>query len=1383
MTMKKITVPFILTLLFSLLLLGCTSSSDDSSNSKSAAPESSGVQLKNTMQFYLLTISEATEKQQVEGDLDAFEAFLVKKEITTVDELNEAFGDAQFVNEVNAFLAEKASLGTRGSGRAIGTFWDSIKGWLEFVTKNFSGMVSNIIAYLTGQGGSTALKINSAIRASVSSIVAGQATAVTFEVDIQGTPISAELWQLNEAGAPIRQLSSLADGGSNGDTKASDGTYSGAVSFNEAQQGVIIVQAIVKGTSEQGTLASKEFFLSVTSNSGIAQSYLLCRDPGDPSTTGDSTVYCNAKTQGCNDLKDPQIGEYNDLAACSRSCRDLVGLTVKNSSSADEVIARCVVGSDSGTTPGSGGIVDGQVVDSLNQAIKGVIATVDLKGIAYQATTAEDGRFSLTIPEAQRKEGYNVQFFKEGYELASQPAVFDLENLKVALGVIVLKVSSIGNKNTRVISGKVVDASTQSSLGEVLITVTDAKSNLRVTSTNAEGNFTMSGEAFELNATYTLNLTKTGYERRNDVSITISGVSNSVIPVITLTQQTGTTLTGTVEDSSNALLLGEIQVKVTDAQSLEQSAVTDASGNFSVAGNFTNGSSYTLAFEGTGYTSGTSQVSITNDGGANALGSPVKLVPVAESPLKTIIGQVLNSSSSAPVVGAQVTIRDAKGNLLKESSSNASGSFYLVSSNLLKETTYSLEANAAGYYTASTTVTIPSGAVYNIPEFISLVSTDTIFSITGEVVDGLGSAGLKGVKVTLQDSKLTTQFGVTGEDGAFKLTSSNFKKDSSYVLTLEKEGYVTRSDVLVTIKEENNEIDGGTAHLFKHVGSITGMVQDDAGVVLSGVEVSTLDTAGETISGSTDNSGSFTLESDFFFLGQKYGLSFSKANYYSLSADAEIVIPSANRITTVQLTMKATISGSVADSKTNAALAGVTVAALNASNQEVTQAQTGSDGKFTLDHTGLVRNKSYKIKIQKSDYLSQEVTYPVSGKSLTPGDNLMNSVLLVSVLPGPVTIRGKVVDYWKNSAGIAAASIAGASVSILDEEGVVRETTTGSTGDFEVHGTFALNKSYDLKVSKTGYTGENDVFITTIKGTTTELDAGIYNLYPVGIFVTYQRCKNDVCDDVLSKSFEFRKQQSYENFLTGKIGFTLTLRDTETIAAADSFYLHLDDTSFPPTLPSGSKISNYVAVGGGAVRGVLGEQLGQESREVLWNVKDFVMYHFYASQTGSYSIDLSDLSNTEMKLYNYAGTELSHQDGKTDFDSKRVHSITPNASDPSKNWYFVRVRGRTNSVYGFYNLKVLGPALSNQLGSLPQTYDVTNTEKGGVISWFDQTNNRLYIAAPNENTSSGSIKIDQFGSVGGLVRSTNFSGTLRAVDTTGDTAKIVKGYFNIIRSE
>jgi len=145
--------------------------------------------------------------------------------------------------------------------------------------------------------------------------------------------------------------------------------------------------------------------------------------------------------------------------------------------------------------------------------------------IVASTTTNESGQYALTI---DRNATYNVKFTKSGYDEQMR------ENISVAesvVGVAVTMVLSSEPPTFAIIAGTVVEQGTNALLSGVQVQATKTGSTTVVASatTNTSGQYSLT---LNINETYNLKFTKSGYEEQTKVNVNLVDVTMALDDVL-----------------------------------------------------------------------------------------------------------------------------------------------------------------------------------------------------------------------------------------------------------------------------------------------------------------------------------------------------------------------------------------------------------------------------------------------------------------------------------------------------------------------------------------------------------------------------------------------------------------------------------------------------------------------------------------------------------------------------------------------------------------------------------------------------------------------------------------------------------------------------------
>jgi len=758
-----------------------------------------------------------------------------------------------------------------------------------------------------------------------------------------------------------------------------------------------------------------------------------------------------------------------------------------------------------------------------------------------------------------------------------------------------------------------------------------------------------------------------------------------------------------------------------------------------------------------------------------------------EVTLRRITGQVYDNFSYKPLLNANVTTTDSAGQVLVVNTDEA-GRFTIESNYLALNSSFAIGVYKSDYITRTdlvAVITAEENPIRNNPVRLY----QKFGAIYGHITDDTSGNALNGVSATLTNSNNQQLTCVSG--GPYDANSS-----APYE-PLEAGKYCPDMD-------------------------------DDFGTNQNGA-----------------NGGGFKIKDQFLLVGTRYPVTLSKTSaacaarssgasdcYRTKTTYADVLLTGNNGVAgaTVALYWDSWIHGTVS------AGSGVTVKLYNASNTYITETVTNGAGEFLLDNPSITRTGSYKLTFEKTGYYSRLIglsaPYDPILVAISPpaGPNDVGAVSMTALPPPTHCVMGTVTDYWTTL------PVDGATVAVFD--GGWRTATTGpaaasggfpalANGQFIIQGNFgntAVN-AFDVEISKTGYTGETLVAKQTLKfthsgvaacpGTPYNLDTQLacdatgvgpvgganctskLQLYPIGVYAVINGG---------SKYFRNQVKQTYEKFLTEKTGLTISGRTGDLILTSsmpqktydfDGIYLHFDDTPrILPNVPEG-KWSNHVPVNPNSsspvANGVLTEGIGADTRTNAWDLKSYVYYHFYAAQPGSYTIETTGSTDTHITLIAQTGANLGSDDDSGTGSNGRIGPI-----NLLRGWYYVKVRGKNDNVFGFFDVRVTGPSqvqtnYSSML-SPTATYSTNcGTSTGNlVVSWYDATGHLLYVAAPGErpsvdlNECSANATIERHGPIGDIIRG-RFDGKLRPIAAAGAAATVstgsFRGFFNILRTE
>ena len=406
---------------------------------------------------------------------------------------------------------------------------------------------------------------------------------------------------------------------------------------------------------------------------------------------------------------------------------------------------------------------------------------------------------------------------------------------------------------------------------------------------------------------------------------------------------------------------------------------------------------------------------ILNGTGVPSVGSMVQMSSTAVT-TGTITGTVTNTAG-APVQGASVT---SGGNGAITGSDGA----YSLSA---PAGTATVTAALSGYQSASTTVTVTSGAS-TTASTLQLAPINP-GNVTGHVVDSNNNA-LAGATITAAGLNTTT-----AADGSYAL---NNLPAGTTTINASLTGFQNGSTSVTVVAGTTTA--APTITLVSGSGTITGTVTSSSGAAISGASVGY---GGGTTT--TNTSGGYTLT------GVPTGTVQLVASASGFQSVTQAVTVNGGATSTANFTLSpatgGTVTGKVTNISNGALLSGATVSWSGGSTT------TNTSGVYTLSN---VTAGTQGITASKTGYLPRTLNVGVtSGATAT--------------LNIPIATAGKITAKVVTSTG---AVVSGATITI--KGGVIATTVTGTTN---TSGLFTTNwipvGGYTVTAAKTGHTTQS----------------------------------------------------------------------------------------------------------------------------------------------------------------------------------------------------------------------------------------------------------------------------------------------------------------------
>lgn len=457
------------------------------------------------------------------------------------------------------------------------------------------------------------------------------------------------------------------------------------------------------------------------------------------------------------------------------------------------------------STPSLAGTISGTVKDSVtNAAISGVLVQVNGQP-TKKATTSSSGTYSIKSVSAG---AVTLNASKSGYVTQNTGSI-----TVPASGTVTAPLILLVKKGT--LSGRVVQPPWIVNISGVTVTASPGGTTA---TTSYNGTFSLSLEP----GTYTLSLAKSGY------------VPNSAGPFSVTSGQTTSTgdlllglaaITGHVISGVDASPMAGATASITGTS---DSTTTDAAGAFTLPTDLSSPQTVTVSKSG--------WVDLTSDVVYPDQGQTVDIGTLALQPALTISGQVIDSVTFAPVVGASVWLPAGDSAL-----TDAAGRFTLSAA----PGTWTLQVALAGY----TSLQVPNVVlVSGVPLDVGVLQLVAFGTLTGHVVRQSDGSPLQGATIVVEGFPYNLTSDATG------LFSAQLRAGPSS-LTASYSGLVPASVSNLTISPHQTT-DVGNVQLYAY-GILTGVVtRSTTGAPVAGA---TVKLTGTTNSTTTDANGRFTL--------------------------------------------------------------------------------------------------------------------------------------------------------------------------------------------------------------------------------------------------------------------------------------------------------------------------------------------------------------------------------------------------------------------------------------------------------------------------------------------------------------------------------------------
>ena len=430
----------------------------------------------------------------------------------------------------------------------------------------------------------------------------------------------------------------------------------------------------------------------------------------------------------------------------------------------------------------------------------------------------------------------------------------------------------------------------------------------------------------------------------------------------------------------------------------------------------------------------------------------VWLQPMADGVLTV---NVTDSTTSNPVDGASVTVRDSSTNdIVASGSTGADGVF--ITSEALPGNYYSIDVTKDGYFDKSYSTAINGATELDVwlqPEAYSDVT------VRVEAANGITAIPNAHVAISHYDSVLGQYIvdaeGNTDSDGAFMASSL---RNGSYNVDVTADGYLSESTYVwidgpteLSVAMDPNVGGFITTHVISRA---TGDPLADATVTISYWDETTYETI-IVATGLTDENGVYVSDTPTP-QGGGYQIDVTAVGYYSNSETLRVV-GDTDAYLALEPRIPGTLTVEVLDQATNAPVAGASVTVRDSDTGEnVATGATTADGTFT---TGTLAGGDYYVEVTADGY------YPSSYNWVYVSGDTSTTVWLEPRIPGTLTVE--VLDQATN------APVADASVTVSYWDETTYETIIVATGTTGTDGTFTTasleGRVYSVAARADGY--------------------------------------------------------------------------------------------------------------------------------------------------------------------------------------------------------------------------------------------------------------------------------------------------------------------------
>lgn len=651
------------------------------------------------------------------------------------------------------------------------------------------------------------------------------------------------------------------------------------------------------------------------------------------------------------------------------------------------------------------GTVSGRVTSNL-EPVSDAVVSASSGQETFSVNTNSLGEYVLNLESGR----YVISAAKKGF-LSTQ----DLD-VTVSAGQKSINNNFRLEQNVGRIEGVVVNNSQPISDAVVRLLDESFTTTLYSTKTDINGEFSVITEAGQ---TLRLSVTKSGYVRKRELLPKI--VSGSVTSREVTLPNAISSISGKVTNAAHSPL-NNVKLYFYSGQMLIDSTLTTSLGEYYMP---LQSGSYGITAKLGGYQNAELTISI-------AAGEEIKNADLSlEENFSVLLGKVTDKDGAA-LSGVSVSL---SGTVSANASSDSKGQYVFPR---LTEGSYSAKFYKPGY-SDTTVASVLLGTAQTKEVNVSLAKTSgRIFgNISSESGQPVGEA-----TVILKNTSNNTYYALTDNSGNYSAEGLAF---GTYTIKVEKPGYKTTDNPVVTISSSASQKIVNISNLIQLNAKISGVVSDEGSLPVPNAEVKISSPEGST-STVTDNSGRYELAG---LANGSYTVEAIKTGYTSVKTSVEITGQVEKNIQLIKNTAR--VTGSIKDQRGNAikTIALIKTILAGSASGEVYTAYTDQSGNFVFDALPNQQTLLIFSEINKPGYVNDTIQVVLNG-----GISKINAVTL--------TIR------INNSAIEGNTGLGGAAIKLTNKlSGKTQSVTSLSDGNYVF--SYLPDGDYTIKAEKQGY--------------------------------------------------------------------------------------------------------------------------------------------------------------------------------------------------------------------------------------------------------------------------------------------------------------------------